>query len=88
MSDPVTNELLHYTEKPETFVCINSEIELISGLVLLNDVDIKYTITFSVSNRLVTVSIVVCTYLPQKSSQLFKVYPHNEKKEVSNIVEK
>lgn len=29
VADPVTNELLHYTEKPETFVCNYSEIRLI-----------------------------------------------------------
>ena len=28
VADPVTNELLHYTEKPETFVCTKSEIQL------------------------------------------------------------
>ena len=27
VADPVTNELLHYTEKPETFVCTKSEIQ-------------------------------------------------------------
>lgn len=25
VADPVTHELLHYTEKPETFVCLRSE---------------------------------------------------------------
>lgn len=38
VADPETNELLHYTEKPETFVCDSSKIELVSGLVLHLDV--------------------------------------------------
>lgn len=25
VADPITKELLHYTEKPETFVCITSK---------------------------------------------------------------
>lgn len=29
VADPVTNELLHYAEKPETFVRNNSEIYLV-----------------------------------------------------------
>lgn len=28
VADPVTKELLHYTEKPETFVCLSSEIHV------------------------------------------------------------
>ena len=31
VADPVTNELLHYTEKPETFVCAVSAIQLLFG---------------------------------------------------------
>lgn len=34
VADPVTNELLHYTEKPETFVCNTSE-EKDSDILLL-----------------------------------------------------
>ena len=29
VADPVINELLHYTEKPETFVCTKSKIQLL-----------------------------------------------------------